>query len=138
MKSKTVFLARFIGAFTLVEIGLMALFRDQAQQRIYDVLYDRALAFTYGVITLGLGLAIVSAHNVWRGGVLPVVVTLVGWLLTIRGVVLQLVTPELARTALRAIAFEPYYDAYLLIPFVLGAYLLFAGSTARRPLAGAA
>ena len=138
MKSNTVFLARFIGAFTLIETVLMALFREQAVQRVYDVLYDRALAFTYGLITLGLGLAVVSAHNLWRGGVLPVLVTLVGWLLLIRGVVLQVVTPELAQTALRSIAFEPYYYAYLAIPFVLGAYLLLAGSTARRPLAKAA
>jgi len=138
MQSNTVFLARFIGAYTLIETVLMALFRDQSLQRIYDVLYDRALAFTYGVITLGLGLAILSAHNVWKGGVLPVVVTLVGWLLLIRGVVLQVVTPELAQSTLQAIRFEAYYYAYLAVPLVLGAYLLLAGSTARRPLAGTA
>jgi len=138
MKSNTVFLAKFIGAFTLVETILMVLFRDHALQRIYDVLYDRALAFTWGVVTLGLGLAIVCGHNVWRGGLLPVVVTLVGWLLLIRGVVLQVVTPELAQSALRTISFEPYYYAYLAIPLVLGAYLLLAGWTGRRPLAKAA
>lgn len=138
MKSKTVFLARFIGAFILVEAALMALFREHAVQRIYDVLYDRALAFTWGVITLGLGLAIVCGHNVWRGGLLPVVVTLVGWLLLIRGVVLQVITPELAQSALKTISFEPYYYAYLALPLALGAYLLLAGWTGRGPLAAAA
>lgn len=138
MKSKTVFLARFIGAFILVEAALMALFREHAVQRIYDVLYDRALAFTWGVITLGLGLAIICGHNVWRGGLLPVVVTLVGWLLLIRGVVLQVITPELAQSALKTISFEPYYYAYLALPLALGAYLLLAGWTGRGPLAAAA
>jgi vacuolar-type H+-ATPase subunit I/STV1 len=138
MPSSTAFLARFIGAFTLVETVLMALLHDRAVQLIHEVLNDRALAFTWGLLALGLGLAVVSAHNLWRGGVLPVVVTLVGWLLVIRGVLLQIVTPELAQTALRSIAFEPYYYAYLLIPFGLGVYLLLAGATARGPRAEAA
>ena len=68
MKSNTVFLARYIGAFTIIETILLILYHTQAQQRIYDVLYDRALGFTYGLITLAIGLAIVTTHNAWRGG----------------------------------------------------------------------
>jgi hypothetical protein len=138
MKSNTVFLARFLGAYILIETVLMAIFRDQALQVISDVVRDRALAFTWGLITFGCGLAIVIGHNVWRGGVLPVLVTLVGWLLLLRGAVLQLAAPERLQGALGAIAFERYYDAYLAIPLVLGAYLLLAGWTVRRPLAKAA
>jgi hypothetical protein len=32
-----------------------------------------------GLISLSAGLAIVLAHNIWSGGVLPVVVTICGW-----------------------------------------------------------
>ena len=127
MKSNTVFLARYIGAFTIIETVLMFLYRTNAQQRIYDVLYDRALAFTYGLITLAIGLAIVTTHNVWRGGLLPLVVTIVGWLLLIRGVVLQAIQPELAQTVLNALHFEPLYYAYLAVPLALGVYLFVAG-----------
>jgi vacuolar-type H+-ATPase subunit I/STV1 len=127
MKSNTAFLARYIGAFTIIETVLMFMYRTNAQQRIYDVLYDRALAFTYGLITLAIGLAIVTTHNVWRGGVLPIMVTIVGWLLLIRGVVLQVIQPELAQTVLNTLRFEPLYYAYLLIPLALGAYLFIAG-----------
>lgn len=127
MKSNTVFLARYIGSFTIIETILMFLYRTNAQQRIYDVLYDRALAFTYGLITLAIGLAIVTTHNVWRGGPLPIVVTIVGWLLLVRGIVLQAIPPELAQTALNALHFEPLYYAYLSAPLALGVYLLVAG-----------
>ena len=137
MKSNTVFLARYIGAFTIIETILMALYRTNAQERIYDVLYDRALAFTYGLITLAIGLAIVTTHNVWRGGLLPFVVTLVGWLLLARGVVLQVIPPELAQEVLKALHFEPLYYAYLAVPLVLGAYLVIAGWRSRPGATGA-
>lgn len=133
MKSNTVFLARYIGAFTIIETILMYLYRTGAQQRIYDVLYDRALAFTYGLITLAIGLAIVTTHNVWRGGLLTIVVTIVGWLLLVRGVVLQVIPPELAQTVLQALHFEPLYYAYLAVPLALGAYLVIAGWRSRPP-----
>jgi hypothetical protein len=129
MKSNTVFLARYIGAFTVIETILMVLYRTNAQQRIYDVLYDRALAFTYGLITLAIGLAIVTTHNVWRGGLLPIVVTFVGWLLLARGIVLQAISPEIAQQVLQALHFEPLYYAYLVVPLLLGVYLLIAGWT---------
>jgi hypothetical protein len=33
-----------------------------------------------GIITLAAGLAMVLAHNIWSGGALVVVITLVGWM----------------------------------------------------------
>jgi hypothetical protein len=32
-----------------------------------------------GMVATSAGLAVVLAHNIWNGGALPVVVTLVGW-----------------------------------------------------------
>jgi hypothetical protein len=40
------------------------------------------------------GLAIVIGHNVWSGGALPVIVTLFGWIILIRGVVLLFPSPS--------------------------------------------
>jgi uncharacterized membrane protein len=133
MKSNTVFLARYIGAFTIIETILLILYHTQAQQRIYDVLYDRALGFTYGLITLAIGLAIVTTHNAWRGGLLPIVVTIVGWLLLVRGIALQAIPPELVQKALQALHFEPLYYAYLAVPLVMGAYLFIAGWRSKSP-----
>jgi hypothetical protein len=33
----------------------------------------------YAIISLAVGVAMILGHNVWSGGALPVVVTLVGW-----------------------------------------------------------
>jgi hypothetical protein len=37
-----------------------------------------------GAITLAAGLAMVLAHNIWSGGALVVVVTVVGWITLIK------------------------------------------------------
>lgn len=133
MHKNTVFLARFLGAFTIIETLLMLVYREHAQQRIYDVLYDRALGFTYGLITLAIGLAMITAHNIWKGGLLPIVVTLVGWLLLARGIVLQVLTPETAQQLLKSIGFEPLYYVYLIGPLVVGGYLFIAGWSTKSP-----
>ena len=41
-----------------------------------------------GMVATGVGLAVVLGHQVWSGGVLPVVVTLVGWAALLKGIVL--------------------------------------------------
>ncbi len=47
---------------------------------------DPALIFVSGILLFVAGLAIVRAHNIWAGG-WPVVVTLLGWLAVISGLV---------------------------------------------------
>jgi hypothetical protein len=52
------------------------------------LVHNSPLLLTFGMVFLTAGLAIVLGHNVWSGGALPVVVTVVGWLLLIRGLIL--------------------------------------------------
>jgi hypothetical protein len=51
------------------------------------LLRSRDLMLIAGSFNLASGLAIVLGHNVWSGGALTVVVTLIGWLVALRGVV---------------------------------------------------
>ena len=53
-----------------------------------------ALIFISGVITLPVGLAIVLAHNVWRGW--PAVITAFGWLAIVGGLARILAPRQLA------------------------------------------
>ncbi|HEX6866705.1 MAG TPA: hypothetical protein VF122_05700 [Caulobacteraceae bacterium] len=76
-----------MAASILVNGGMIA---DMARQ----LSQDYALIFISGVITLPIGLAIVSAHNVWRGW--PVIITLFGWLAVIGGAVRILFARQLA------------------------------------------
>ena len=83
MSRLTVFLARFIGLFTVL---LIAALLSRGSAMVETAIADRPLMLTYGIISLAIGLAMILGHNVWSGGSLPVVVTLVvGWLILAKG-----------------------------------------------------
>ena len=51
-----------------------------------EVAHNYALIFLSGILTLLAGLAIVRVHNVWTGG-WPILVTVLGWLAIVSGLV---------------------------------------------------
>ena len=93
------------------------------------------LVFTYAIISLAIGLAMILGHNVWSGGVLPVVVTLVGWLILAKGLVLLFVMPNSLTQLFDQIRYGAHYYLYLVPSFVIGLYLTWAGFTAPSPIA---
>ena len=91
MSRLTVYLARLIGLFTVLLIVALLL---HGGAMIESAIADKPLIFTYAIISLALGLALILGHNVWSGGALPVVVTLVGWLILAKGLVLLYLAPD--------------------------------------------
>jgi hypothetical protein len=91
MSRLTVFLARLIGLFTVLLIAALLL-RGGAMTQ--TAIADKPLMFTYAIFSLALGLAMILGHNVWSGGALPMVVTLVGWLIFAKGLLLLFLAPE--------------------------------------------
>ena len=82
----SIFLARLLGPLLLVPgIGLLLtprMFRAMATELIGSVL----LIYLFGLIDFTAGLAIVLTHNVWVAN-WRVLITLIGWLLLIRGAI---------------------------------------------------
>ena len=91
MSRLTVFLARLTGLFTVLLIAALLL---RGSTMVETAIADKPLMFTYAIISLAIGLAMILGHNVWSGGALPVVVTLVGWLILAKGLLLLFLTPE--------------------------------------------
>src|SRR5437870_5350292 len=90
----TVYLGRLLGLFTLIT-SLWLLTEHQATiSMIRSLLGNRPAMVIFAAIDLAGGLAIVLAHNVWSGGGLPILVTLIGWLMLIRGVLFLFLPPE--------------------------------------------
>jgi len=81
------------------------------------------------VIGVTAGLAIVLGHNVWSGGALPIVVTLLGWIILIRGVVLLFLSPRGKVRFFEMFRLEELLYLYAGITLVLGFYLTYAGFT---------
>ena len=133
MSRLTVFLARFIGLFTVLLVVAL-LVRGSAS--VEAAVADRPVMLVYAIISLAAGVAMILGHNVWSGGALPVVVTLVGWLILAKGIVLLLVTPDVLQQIFDHMQYGEHYYLYLAPSLVIGLYLTWAGFTAPSPNVG--
>ncbi len=130
MSRLTVFLARFIGLFTiLLLVGLLT----RGSAIVDAAVGDRPVMLVYAVISLATGVAMILGHNVWSGGVLPVVVTLVGWLILAKGLLLLFLAPEALTRLFGQMHYGEHMYLYFVPALVIGIYLTLAGFTAPRP-----
>jgi hypothetical protein len=85
-------------------------------QMVTALVHDPPVLFLAGLMTVVAGLAMILGHNVWSGGALPVVVTLIGWSTLIKGLVLLFVSPEAAPAFLLGrLHYEQPFDLYVSI-----------------------
>ena len=87
-----------------------------------------------GVITLAAGLAMLLAHNIWSGGAVPVVVTLIGWITLIKGLLFLFLLPEAVADLLQSLHYQQLFPGFAAISILIGAYLTYGGF--RHPSTG--
>jgi hypothetical protein len=129
MQRHTVFLSRLLGLYTLIVTLWLLADKQAATMAIEALVGNRAMHLLWALIVLGAGLAMVLGHQRWSGGVLPVLVTLIGWGILLRGLLLLFLSPDQVLGLVRTIQFSAFFYAYLAIPLVLGIYLTYAGFT---------
>jgi len=127
MSRLTVFLARSLGLFTVLLVVAL-LVRGSAV--IETTAADGPVMLAYAIISLAMGVAMVVGHNVWSGGALPVVVTLVGWLILAKGLLLLFLPSEAVSGVLGHMRYGEHYYLYLAPALAIGLYLTWAGFTA--------
>jgi vacuolar-type H+-ATPase subunit I/STV1 len=92
------------------------------------IVHNPPMLFIVGLITLAVGLAMILVHNVWSGGALPVIVTLIGWLTLIKGLLFLFLSPEAeAGFFLGGLHYEQLFYVYAAICLILGGYLTYGG-----------
>jgi hypothetical protein len=128
MSPRTTFLSRLLGIYSIV-VSLSMLAHKQATiERVTALMHNPPVLFMAGIMALGAGLAIILSHNVWSGGAQPVIVTLVGWITLVKGLLLLFLTPEAASGFfLGQLHYEQRFYWYVGISFLLGAYLTYSG-----------
>jgi hypothetical protein len=131
MAARTIYLSRLIGLFTLIVTLSMLADRPQALEMIRTVVQDRPALIILGLLGTAAGLAIVLGHQVWSGGALPVLVTVLGWVFLIRGAVLLYLSPEATAHLVDRFRFEDLFYVYLGLTMALGLYLTVRGFSAR-------
>jgi hypothetical protein len=125
----TVFLAKLIGLYCVLFGLAMALQKQVMVDIVAALLRNGPLLLILEAIAVTAGLAIVIGHNVWSGGALPVVVTLLGWIILIRGVVLLFLSPAAKLRFFEMFRYADLLYLYAGITLVLGLYLTIAGFT---------
>ena len=90
MSPTTIFLGRLFGLYLVaISVGMLAN-RRRTLATLDEMARSGPWMLFSGVVATAAGLAVVLGHNVWSGGALPVVVTLVGWAALLKGVTLLL------------------------------------------------
>ena len=131
MSPRTVFLSRLIGLYCILASLAMAAHRQTTVETMTALIHTPPVLFLAGIIALLPGLAMVLGHNVWSGGALPVVVTLVGWVTLIRGLLVLFLSPGAEVRLFTGLRYDQLCYPYCGIGLVLGVYLTYGGFKAR-------
>jgi len=132
MSARTAFLGRLIGLYLILISLAMAAHKQATIDSMNALVHNPPVLFVIGVIAVAAGLAMVLGHNVWSGGVLPVIVTLTGWLLLSKGVLLLFLSPEAVYGLLLAgIRFEQFFYPYIAVVLLLGICVTYSGFKAK-------
>jgi hypothetical protein len=129
MSPRTVFLSRLIGLYSIL-VAISMMFHKHSI--VATLLDDSPLVFLLGIITLVAGLAMVLAHNVWSGAASAVIVTVVGWITMIKGLLLLFLSPAAEADLIeRKLHYEQYFYVFMAISLVIGIYLAYDGFAPR-------
>jgi len=132
MSPRTHFPSKLIGLYCIFAALSMMTRRQATLETVTTLLQNPSMMLILGVITLVAGLAMVLAHNIWSGGTLPVIVTLIGWITLIKSLLFLFLPPEMdAGLFLRQLHYQQLFYLYGAISLVFGTYLTYKGFTAR-------
>jgi vacuolar-type H+-ATPase subunit I/STV1 len=127
MSPPTPFLSRLIGLYSVLASLSMITHKQDTLAIVNALIHTPPVLLLVGVITLVAGLAIVLGHNIWSGGVLPVIITLVGWFTLIKGLLLLFLSPEAVVGVFGKLHYQQRFYLYILISLILGVYLTYEG-----------
>jgi ribose/xylose/arabinose/galactoside ABC-type transport system permease subunit len=140
MTPLTKFLGRLLGLYCLIDGLYMVTRKEAAVNTITALVHSPPAVYIISAIALAAGLAMILGHNVWSGGVLPIIVTLVGWLALVKGLLLLFFSPEGVARFFDRFQYEQHFYFYAATTLILGAYLTYAsfGSASLQPPPGTA
>jgi vacuolar-type H+-ATPase subunit I/STV1 len=101
--------------------------KEASMAAVNALMHNVPFMLLIGVITLAAGLAMVLAHNIWSGGAVPVLVTLVGWITLVKGLLFLFLPPEAMAGLYESLHYQQLFPAWAAIAILIGAYLTYGG-----------
>jgi hypothetical protein len=124
----TLFLAKLIGAFSLVMTAWLILRKDVARGFVDAIINSPNATTIVGMVRLACGLAIILGHDAWDSG-FAIFVSLLGWAIFLSGIFTLLAPHETVRAVFEKMQFGERYYVFALVSFVIGSALLIGGFT---------
>jgi uncharacterized membrane protein HdeD (DUF308 family) len=123
--ANTEFLAQFLGVFSVI-IGVLMLFRPRVVKSVFnEVFSSRAITYLIGMLEVIGGILIIISHSVWSS-ILASVVSLLGWLLLIEGIIYLTASQKLLGKVAVWFHNEKIFWVVSFSYIVLGIYLMWA------------
>ena len=126
MSPRTIYLGKLIGLYCVLLALSMMSHKQATVETMTALIHETPVLLFVSIMAMVGGLAIVLAHNVWSGGALPVVVTLVGWISLIKGLIFLLLSPERSLVYFEALRYGQLFYVYMSITLIIGIYLTFS------------
>jgi hypothetical protein len=126
MSPRTIYLGRLIGLYCVLLALAMISHKQATVETIIALMHDAPVLLLASIVAMAAGLAIVLGHNVWSGGVLPVVVTLVGWISLTKGLILLFLPPAYSLVYFEALRYGQFFYVYMSVTLIIGIYLTFS------------
>lgn len=121
----SIFYAQVIGLW-LALIGLATVVHHvRFKKAMSDSLSHAGLMTLTGLVALAIGLLIVVSHNIWVPA-WPVVVTIVGWIFIIQGV-MRIFWPEAFSKMMKDMTAGSGFTVMSWVWLIVGLYLIWAG-----------
>jgi len=125
----SIFLARLLGPLLLI-VGAGILFNPHAFRTMAnEVVKSVTLVYLFGFLDFAAGLAIVLTHNVWIAS-WRVLITILGWLLLIRGTVRILIPETIMGYAAKILRNKQFIPVAGVITGILGLAFCYFGYVA--------
>lgn len=123
----TIYFAQFFGLLFLILALSMLFGKKMILEALEDFAHNKGLSYLGGLIAVAAGLAMVLGHNIWNAGMLALVVTLIGWLMLVKGIMLLFVTPELYMKIYKMFDLGNSYYIISIIFLLVSLYFMYAG-----------
>ena len=129
MSATTIYLGKLFGLYIVAIAVGMLVNRRRTLAAIDEMARSGPWMLFSGMVATAVGLAVVLGHEVWAGGALPVLVSMVGWAALLKGLTLMLIPGERVAAVYKGAGFERWFGVWMAAVLAFGlwmAWLAFA------------
>lgn len=120
-------LAKIIGIYLVVD-GLVAITKQAELGEILEEFKThRSAVLFYGLMIFIIGLVLVSIHNIWSGAAFQIALSLLGWALVLKGLLISLLPHSFFEFLISTLNKPVIYNVAGSISVILGAWLAISG-----------